>query len=124
MSSELSAVERTLQLYFDGLYECDPKKLAQACLPSLHLLALVDGAYNDLPYDAWLERIATRKSPKSLGQPNHDRIVAIDFADANTALAKVECALPPRYFVDFLTLLKIDGAWKIVGKTYCYRMEE
>ena len=119
MSSELSAVERTLQLYFDGLYECDPKKLAQACLPSLHLYGLIDGVFHDLPYEAWLERVGSRQSPKSLGQPNFDRIVTIDFADAKTCLAKVECALPPRHFIDYLTMLKIDGIWKIVGKTYC-----
>jgi len=124
MSSELAAVERTLQLYIDGLYECDPKKLPQACLPSLHLLGIIDGAFNDLPYDAWLERIGSRKSPKSLGQPNFDRIVTIDFAAADTCFAKVECALPPRHFVDYLTLLKIDGTWKIVGKTYCATVRE
>ncbi|MFY7962415.1 MAG: nuclear transport factor 2 family protein [Elsteraceae bacterium] len=118
MTSELPAVERTLQLYFDGLYECDPAKLAQACRSNLHLYGLIDGAFNDLTYDDWLKRVGDRQSPKDQGHPRHDRIVTIDFADANTCFAKVECALPPRFFVDYLTLLKLDGVWKIVGKTY------
>lgn len=31
---------------------------------------------------------------------------------------KVECSIHPRYFTDYLTLLKLNGGWKVVSKTY------
>jgi len=44
--------------------------------------------------------------------------VSIDFSGPTTAIAKVECQLPPRYFTDYLTLLKVDGRWQIISKTF------
>ena len=32
-----------VQVYFDGLYECDPEKLATIFHPSCHLFANMDG---------------------------------------------------------------------------------
>ena len=42
----------------------------------------------------------------------------IDFNGPNAAFAKVECQLPPRYFTDYLTLLKIEGRWQVIAKAY------
>jgi len=39
-------------------------------------------------------------------------------SDENTALAKVECAIPPRYFTDYLSFLKGEDGWKIVSKSF------
>ena len=47
-----------------------------------------------------------------------DRIVSIDFSGPATAFAKVECQIPPRYFTDYLTLLKVDGRWQVIAKAY------
>ena len=46
------------------------------------------------------------------------RIVTIDQSGPATAFAKVECALPPRFFVDYLTLLKTKDGWRIVAKAF------
>jgi len=45
------------------------------------------------------------------------RIVSIDVA-GDAAVAKVELDYPKVFFVDDLSLLKIDGEWKIAQKTY------
>jgi len=44
--------------------------------------------------------------------------VSIDFSGPATAFAKVECQIPPRYFTDYLTLLKVDGRWQVIAKAY------
>ena len=36
----------------------------------------------------------------------------------DTALATVNCAMPPKYFTDYLTLLRTDAGWQIISKTY------
>ena len=57
-------------------------------------------------------------SAKSKGSARADRIVSIDFSGPATAFAKVECQIPPRYFTDYLTLLKVDGRWQVIAKAY------
>ena len=59
---------------------------------------------------------ARRRNRKGL--PRHDRIVTIDQSGPVSAFAKVECALPPRFFVDYLTLLKTKDGWRIVAKAF------
>jgi hypothetical protein len=42
----------------------------------------------------------------------------VDFSGPETACVKVECAIPPRYFTDYLTLLKFTNGWRVVSKTF------
>ena len=119
MSSEVSAVEKVLQVYFDGLYEGDTKKLGEAFHPASHLSAASgDGKASDWPRGEWFKMVESRPSGKAKGSARADRIVSIDFTGPATAIAKVECQLPPRYFTDYLTLLKVDGRWQIISKTF------
>ena len=37
MGSDVAAIEKVLQVYFDGLYEGDTKKLGEAFHPASHL---------------------------------------------------------------------------------------
>ena len=47
-----------------------------------------------------------------------DAILMLDQSGPATAFVKVKCQIPPRYFHDYLNLLKIDGKWIIVQKIY------
>ena len=116
--SDLEAVQRTVWTYLDGLYEGDATKLASAFHEESHLYSLAEGKLTDLPRPQWLELVANRPSPKSRELKRTDRIVSVDFAGPETALAKVECSIHPRYFTDYLTLLKFAEGWRIVSKTF------
>jgi len=56
--------------------------------------------------------------PKSKGLKRTDRIVSIDMSGPETAFVKLECSVHPRYFTDYLSLLKLNGGWRIVSKTF------
>ena len=118
MKTDLEAIERTLQTYLDGLYEGDTSKLAAAFHEDSHLYSLAEGRLGDLPRAEWLNLVASRPSPKSRQLQRTDRIVSIDFSGPETAVAKVECSIHPRYFIDYLTLLRFQGGWRIVSKTF------
>jgi hypothetical protein len=62
--------------------------------------------------------VESRPSAKSKGLPRTDRIVSIDFSGPETAFVKLECSLHPRYFTDYLTLLKLPEGWRVVSKTF------
>jgi hypothetical protein len=118
MASDLQEIEQTLQLYFDGLYEGDADKLARATHEVVHLFGVADGKLTDLPRAQWLEMIRNRASAQSQDLPRRDWVVQIDRSGPTTAFAKVHCQIPPRYFTDYLTLVKLEEGWKIVSKTY------
>ena len=119
MSSDVADVEKVLQTYFDGLYEGNTSKLGQAFHPVSHLYSIgADGKAADMPRADWFKMVEGRPSAKSKGSERRDRIVSIDFSGPQTAFAKVECQIPPRYFTDYLTLLKADGRWQVIAKAF------
>ncbi len=118
MSSDLNDLEQALQTYFDGLYEGDTEKLGRVFHDVSHLFSVTDGALADLPRAQWFELVRTRKSAQSQDLPRHDWVVHIDRSGPNTAFAKVQCQIPPRYFTDYLTFVKLADGWRIVSKTF------
>jgi hypothetical protein len=42
------------------------------------------------------------------------------FAGPVTAFVHAKCAIGPKYFTDFLTLIRIDGRWQIIAKVFHY----
>ncbi len=118
MAGEIEAVEKVVRTYLDGLYEGDTGKLAQAFHEVSHLYSVSDGGVADVPREKWFEFVKGRESPKSKGLKRTDRIVSIDLSGPETAFVKLECSIHPRYFTDYLTLLKLNGGWKVVSKTY------
>ncbi|MGE0226061.1 MAG: nuclear transport factor 2 family protein [Acetobacteraceae bacterium] len=118
MASDLHDLEQALQLYFDGLYEGDTGKLGRVFHDVSHLFSVTDGKLADLPRETWFELVRSRGSAKSQDLPRHDWIVQIDRSGPATAFAKVHCQIPPRYFTDYLTFVKLADGWKIVSKTF------
>lgn len=114
----LAAIEAVVRTYLDGLYEGDGAKIAQAFHPVSHLYSVTDGVVADLPREDWLARIAARPKPSAQGFEREDRILAIDMAGEDAACVKLNCCIPPRYFTDYLLLLKTSEGWKIVSKSF------
>jgi hypothetical protein len=118
MSSDLHDIEELLQTYFDGLYAGDTSKLARAFHPVAHLFSSEDGQLADMSQEQWFALVEGRQSAQSRDLPRRDWVVQIDRSGPHTAFAKVHCQIPPRYFTDYLTLVKLADGWKIVSKTY------
>ena len=118
MANDLHDIEAVLQTYFDGLYEGNTTKLASAFHDVAHLFASEDGKLADMSREQWFDLVKSRQSAQSRDLPRRDWVVQIDRSGPNTAFAKVHCQIPPRYFTDYLTLVKLADGWKIVSKTY------
>src|SRR5215510_14406654 len=117
-SDERSAIEQTVQTYLDGLYEGDADKLASVFHETSALTYEHDGKLAVLPREQWLKAVRERGSPKSKGLARDDAILQVDQAGPTTAFVKVKCQIPPRYFTDYLSLLKIDGRWVVAQKVF------
>lgn len=113
------AIEKVIQTYFDGLYEGDADKLGSVFLPTSALASIgPDGKLQVIPRDQWLEMVKTRPSPKKNGLARDDGILHFDQPGPTMAFVKVKCQIPPRYFVDQLSLLKVDGKWQVAQKVF------
>lgn len=116
--SEFNAVASVLGEYFDGLHHADPKRLANTFHPQA-IYATAD----EIPLlyrtmDEYFAVVAKRESPASRNECRRDVINGIEFAGENTAFARVRCSIGTRDFVDFLTLVRTDGTWRIIAKVF------
>jgi hypothetical protein len=118
MTASTHAIESVIWTYLDGLHEADRGKLDKAFHEACHFYSVVDEKLVDVPRDAVVAAITGRPSAKSQGLARHDWIVTIDRSGPDTAFAKVQCAIPPRFFTDYLSLARLQGTWRIVSKTY------
>lgn len=116
--NEFAAVTRVLETYFDGLYHADTDRLAVAFHPQAIYATADEVPLLHRTMDEYFAVVAKRVSPASRGEPRRDVIDAIEFAGENTAFARVRCSIDTRDFVDFLTLVRADGAWRIMAKVF------
>lgn len=120
MSADFAGVAGVIGLYFDGLYHSDTQRLAQVFHPRAQYVCVTDGTllYRDMA--EYFPVVDARPSPASRGEVRRDEIVSIDFAGPVTARAVVRCAIGPRQFTDFLTLIRLDGRWQVMSKVFHY----
>jgi len=116
--SDHDAIKQVIQIYLDGLYEGDVGKLQAAFHPT-SALTFADGDQIKITTrEDWCHAVAHRPSPLSLDLTRHDEILMIDQSSPVTAFVKLKCAIPPRFFTDYLNLLKLEGRWWIVQKIF------
>ena len=116
--SDRTAIEQTIQTYFDGLYEGDADKLGSIFHEASALTWEQDGQVAVWTLAQWLKAVRERPSPKAKGLARDDAILLIDQSGPTTAFVKVKCQIPPRYFTDYLNLLKTGGRWVVVQKVF------
>jgi hypothetical protein len=116
--SDRDAIEAVVQTYLDGLYEGDADKLARAFHPTSALTQWWEGELKIVPRDTWLDAVRNRPSPKAQGLARSDEILSIEQHGPEMAVATLRCAIPPRFFTDALSLLKIDGRWQVAQKVF------
>ncbi|HTP74653.1 MAG TPA: nuclear transport factor 2 family protein [Burkholderiaceae bacterium] len=117
-SDDRRAIEQAVQTYLDGLYEGDADKLASVFHDTSALTYEHDGKLVVLPREQWLKAVRERPKPKDKGLPRDDVILMVDQSGPTTAFVKLKCQIPPRFFTDYLNLLKIDGRWVVAQKVF------
>jgi Putative lumazine-binding len=111
-------IEQAVATYLDGFHEGDAGKLAAVFHPTCTLTQSLNGEIQILQREAWLEMVRGRPSPQSQGLSRADQVLAIEVVGPTLAHVKLRCAIPPRFFTDLLSLLKIDGRWKVARKVF------
>jgi Putative lumazine-binding len=120
MNTNFNEITAVLNDYFDGLYQSDSAILRRVFHPSALYACATDGTLLTLGMNEYFPIVDQRQSPASKNDPRTDRIIAIEFAGPVTAIARVECSILPKQFIDLITLIHIDGRWQIIAKVFHY----
>lgn len=112
---EKAEITKTVTLYFEGMVERNKAKLEEAFIPEARLIGYRGEKFTITSFESWADG-TSQGSPRN-PQDFDNKIVSIR-VQGNTAMAETELFWPGVYYYDFLTLVKIDGKWKIVNKSW------
>lgn len=116
-ADDFPLITATLMDYIDGTANGDPAQVRRAFHPDFNLYTVNDAD------SLWIRSGAKYIEGIKVGEKNtrQGRIISMD-VEGNAAMAKAEIAIPGwRIFTDYFLLLKYEGAWKIVQKSYTWR---
>ena len=114
-TDEKAEITKTVELYFEGMVERNKSKLEEAFIQEARLIGYRGENFTITSFETWADGTSkgTPRNPENFV----NKIVSIR-VQGNTAVAETELFWPGVYYYDFLTLVKIDGKWKIVNKSW------
>ena len=114
-SAEEAAVRAAIEHYFRGHSTGLGEHHRKVFHPDARLFAVREGKYWTLTSEEYISR-----APGKPAADEAQRKRAVEMVDisGNAAVAKVVLDYPDVKFTDYMSLLKIDGEWKIVNKTF------
>jgi len=114
--SELAQIEETLMNYIDGTANGEPEKLKNAFHPDFNLYTISNDSLRVRSGKKYIGNVKEGEKSNRIG-----RIISIDYEN-DAAIAKAEIIIPNwRIFTDYFLLMKYEGSWKIVQKSYTSR---
>jgi putative intracellular protease/amidase/alpha/beta superfamily hydrolase len=114
--SDLDQIKETLLDYIEGTANGEPQRLRKAFHPDFNLYTIAKDTLWIRSGEQYIANFTEGEKSNRIG-----RIISVDF-EKDAATAKVEIIVPDwRTFTDYFLLLKYEGRWKIVHKSYSWR---
>lgn len=117
-SQQYIAVYDLLERYFDGLFNCDTEQLETVFHPQAIYATASDGALTLLDMAHYFPIVDARIPPASINEPKVFSVDKIEFIGPVTAMAQVRMSMLGNDYIDVLTLLKVEGIWRIMSKIF------
>ena len=112
------AIRRHIErFYFEGVRNSDTAAAHRAFHPVAVMYSIRDGKLAERSIPDWLTAIAERAPKPPKPDAVQRRVVSVDVT-GNAAVAKTELVQSEAVVTDYLSLLKVDGEWIIVGKIF------
>lgn len=114
-ANDEAAVRATLQHYLNGHATGDPEEFRKAFHPDARMTFVRDGKLVITPISEYMAR-ATGK-PAADETQRKRRITHIEVT-GTAAVGRIELDYPSALLVDYMTLLKDNGRWVIIAKSF------
>lgn len=116
VKSDLEQITEILLDYIEGTANGQPERLRKAFHPNFNLYTVAKDTLWTRSGEQYISNIKVGEKTNRMG-----RIVSMDI-EKDAAIAKVEIEIPGwRIFTDYFLILKYQGAWRIVHKSYTWR---
>ena len=112
-----AAIRQTVQYYFDGGKNRDSLTLRKAFHPEARMLFSREGKLVVVPIGEYITRVGSERLKPGEVDSTERKVVSVDVA-GDAAVAKLELRRPDARLIDYMSLLKVDGRWLIVGKIF------
>ena len=109
-----AAIEVSVGHYFKAGDTSSSAELRLAFHPAAMMFFVKDGALNGVSQPEWWARADANKSPVVA----QSRAIPVVDVAGDAAFAKIVSVYPTHRFADYMSLMKIDGRWWIVGKIF------
>lgn len=115
--SELELIRNTLLDYLEGTANGEPERIKRAFHKDLNLYTVENDSLRTRSGQKYISYFKEGQKSNRIG-----RIIAMDYEN-DAATAKIEILMPSRkrIYTDYLLLLKVEGHWKIIHKSYTFR---
>ena len=114
--SEIELITTTLMDYIEGTANGEPERLRKAFHSDFNLYTIEKDSLRIRSGEKYISNVKKGEKANRIG-----RIISIDY-EKDAAIAKAEIVIPNwRIFTDYFLLLKYEGSWKIVHKSYTWR---
>lgn len=114
--SDSDQITAVLLDYIEGTANGQPERLRKAFHPSFNLYTVTKDTLWIRSGKEYIANIKVGEKSNRIGE-----IISIDIEN-DAAIAKVKIVIPNRrIFTDYFLLLKYEGSWKIVNKSYSWR---
>lgn len=117
---EYFAIVDLLKRYYDALYRCDTALLATVFHASAQYFTASSGELLHLDMNSYFPIVEQRTSPESAGDSYAFSIDSIELVGSVTAIARMRCSMLGKDFIDLLSLIQLEGEWKIITKVFHY----
>jgi hypothetical protein len=117
--SDYDQIIGVVELYVDGMRRGDAGPLKEAFHPDARMFGELAGARYDVPIGALFELVDS--GPADVDGSYQVRVVSVEqVGDAAAATIVEEGTWGTVSFVDYFSLVRMDGTWKIVTKTFAH----
>ncbi len=114
---DMKGIHDTVIEYFTGSFVGDTKKLKGAFHPEASITGNVNGQYLNWSLDEFIKRVTTSPTAETKDEEFDKEIIFVDGTN-DAAIVKARVVVGGKTFIDYLTLLKIDGNWVIRNKSF------
>jgi len=116
-NNDIQLIEKTINFYFDGMTTHNAASFEKA-FHTTATMKWMEGKYEEVNAIEALSAYVNSNDPIK----TKTSITSINIA-GDAANAQLELEYDTFSYIDFMHLLKMDGEWKIVSKTYSTRQK-
>jgi hypothetical protein len=115
--NEKLAITEVIKSYFLSTYHGDVIQLKKIFHPLIHITGILNNQLVDWTSAEFIKRIMSSPTAASKGEKFDKEIIFIDQTN-DVAIVKARAFVGTNTFIDYISMLRVDGKWLIRNKFF------